>query len=201
MESGHWWYYGMRQSGNEVKTLARIEIFRIVAMTVALLAQLFAWPTTARSQNVSGRAEKGPPAVGAPAIAFGLETLDGRRINLETFHGKPLIINFFASWCDPCREEMPLVNQLASKGTTQGYVVLGIAVEDGRAAVTQYAEEAKLAFPIALDLNSTVKRGYRIFGPPATFFIDAQGVIRDMVIGPMTPERAGEGLKKAGVGH
>jgi thiol-disulfide isomerase/thioredoxin len=89
-----------------------------------------------------------------------------------------LIINFFASWCDPCREEMPLVNQLASKGTTQGYVVLGIAVEDGRAAVTQYAEEAKLAFPIALDLNSTVKRGYRIFGPPATFFIDAQGVIR-----------------------
>ena len=60
-------------------------------------------------------------------------------------------------------------------------------------------QRGRLVFPIALDLNSTVKRAYRIFGPPATFFIDAQGVIRDMVIGPITPERAREGLKKAGV--
>ena len=76
---------------------------------------------------------------------------------------------------------------------------MGIAVEDGRAAVTEFAKEAKLVFPIALDLNSTVKRAYRIFGPPATFFIDAQGVIRDIVLGPMTQERALEGLKRAGV--
>ena len=58
---------------------------------------------------------------------------------------------------------------------------------------------ANLLFPIALDLNSSVKRIYRIFGPPATSFIDAQGVIRDIVLGPMTPERARDGLKKAGV--
>jgi thiol-disulfide isomerase/thioredoxin len=107
------------------------------------------------------------------------------------------VINFFASWCDPCRDEMPLINQLASKANKDGYAVLVIAVEDTRAAVTQYVEEAKLVFPVALDLNSTVKRAYRIFGPPATFFIDGNGVIRDMVIGPVTAERAREGLKKA----
>ena len=109
------------------------------------------------------------------------------------------MMNFFASWCDPCREEMPLINDLATKSGKDGYAVLGIAVEDTRAAVMQYAQEAKLVFPIALDLNSTVKRAYRIFGPPATFFIDGQGTIRDVVIGPITPERAREGLKKAGV--
>jgi cytochrome c biogenesis protein CcmG/thiol:disulfide interchange protein DsbE len=77
--------------------------------------------------------------------------------------------------------------------------VLGIAVEDTRAAITEFSKEAKLVFPIALDLNSTVKRAYRIFGPPATFFIDAQGVIREVVLGPITYERAREGLKKVGV--
>jgi peroxiredoxin len=93
---------------------------------------------------------------------------------------------------------MPLINEIASRSGKDGYAVLGIAVEDSRAAIMQYAQEAKLVFPIALDLNSTVKRAYRIFGPPATFFIDAQGTIRDVVIGPMTAERAREGLKKAG---
>jgi peroxiredoxin len=91
---------------------------------------------------------------------------------------------------------MPLINDLASKGDAGGYTVLGIAVEDSRAAVTEFAKESKLVFPIALDLNSTVKRAYRIFGPPATFFIDGRGIIRDIVLGPITPERAREAMKK-----
>ena len=77
--------------------------------------------------------------------------------------------------------------------------VLGIAVEDTRAAVTEYVKEAKLVFPIALDLNSTVKRSYRIFGPPATFFIDGQGIIRDVVMGPISPDRVKEAIKKVGI--
>jgi peroxiredoxin len=94
---------------------------------------------------------------------------------------------------------MPLINELAGKGNKNGYQVLGIAVEDTRASVTEYVKEAKLVFPVALDLNSSVKRSYRIFGPPATFFIDANGVIRDIVLGPMTQERALDALRKTGV--
>jgi cytochrome c biogenesis protein CcmG/thiol:disulfide interchange protein DsbE len=138
------------------------------------------------------------PSVGTAAIAFDLKSMDGSSLGLASFRGKPLMINFFASWCDPCREEMPLINELAGRASKDDYAVLGIAVEDTRAAILQYAQEAKLVFPIALDVNSTVKRAYRIFGPPATFFIDGQGTIRDVVIGPITPERAREGLKKAG---
>jgi cytochrome c biogenesis protein CcmG, thiol:disulfide interchange protein DsbE len=163
------------------------------------LADLAIRPRVGWPQILPQVGQKPAPSVGAPAIGFDLKTLDGKSVGLDTLRGKPLMMNFFATWCDPCREEMPLVNTLASKADKDGYTVLGIAVEDTRAAVTEYAKEAGLVFPIALDLNSTVKRAYRIFGPPATFFIDAQGVIRDMVVGPITPERAREGLKKAGV--
>lgn len=95
---------------------------------------------------------------------------------------------------------MPLLNELASRGVKDGYSLIGIAVEDTRAAVAEYAREAKLTFPIALDLNSAVKRSYRIFGPPATFFIDGRGVIRDVVLGPITPERAREAIGRITTG-
>jgi cytochrome c biogenesis protein CcmG/thiol:disulfide interchange protein DsbE len=156
-------------------------------------------PANCWSQHGHYSGQSSAPGVGSPAFAFELKSLDGKPVVLVNFRGKPLMINFFASWCDPCREEMPLINELAGKASKDGYAVLGIAVEDTRAAILQYAQEAKLVFPIALDVNSTVKRAYRIFGPPATFFIDGQGTIRDVVIGPITPERAREGLKKAGV--
>jgi cytochrome c biogenesis protein CcmG, thiol:disulfide interchange protein DsbE len=162
-------------------------------IAVLILTAAIAW-----SQHTHGT-QSSAPGVGAPAIAFDLRSVDGNSVGLASFRGKPLMMNFFASWCDPCREEMPLINELAGKAGKDGYAVLGIAVEDTRAAIMQYVEEAKLVFPIALDLNSTVKRAYRIFGPPATFFIDSQGTIRDVVIGPVTAERAREGLKKAGV--
>ena len=157
-----------------------------------LLAPAIAW-----SQHAHGT-QNSAPGAGARAVAFELKSVDDRPIRLADFRGKPLMMNFFATWCDPCREEMPLINALAAKAGKNSYAVLGIAVEDSRSAVMQYTQEAKLVFPIALDLNSTVKRAYRIFGPPATFFIDGQGTIRDVVIGPITLERAREGLKKAG---
>jgi cytochrome c biogenesis protein CcmG, thiol:disulfide interchange protein DsbE len=138
------------------------------------------------------------PVPGSPAISFELKSLEGKPVTLTNFRGKSLVMNFFASWCDPCRDEMPLINELAAKSDKDSYSVLGIAVEDTRAAVTEFAKETKLVFPIALDLNSTVKRAYRIFGPPATFFIDGQGIIRDVVLGPLTAERAREAMKRIG---
>jgi peroxiredoxin len=162
-------------------------------LAVALLILLAVLPV---------RAWPGPEAqavVGAAAVPFQLTTLDGASVSLEHYRGRPLVINFFASWCDPCRDEMPLLNELARQADARGYRLLGVAVEDTRAAVTQFAQAAKIAFPIALDTNSRVKRAYRIFGPPATFFVDAGGTIRDVVLGPITPERARAAMQKAGV--
>jgi peroxiredoxin len=165
----------------------------MLAMALASLK-----PGDARAQHVHPGTSNAAPKVGAPAIRFDLKTLDGQEAGLESFRGKPLVINFFATWCDPCREEMPLMNELAAKRNA-GYQVLGIAVEDTRSAVAEYVKEAKLVFPIALDLNSSVKRSYRIFGPPATFFIDGNGVIRDIVLGPINQERARDALRRTGI--
>jgi cytochrome c biogenesis protein CcmG, thiol:disulfide interchange protein DsbE len=151
------------------------------------------------SQHDHHTGQSAGPVVGSPAVPFDLKSLEGKSVGLTSFHGRPVVVNFFASWCDPCRQEMPLINELASNGVKNGYSVLGIAVEDSRAAVTEFAKESKLVFPVALDLNSTVKRAYRIFGPPATFFIDGQGIIRDIVLGPITAERAREAMKKTGL--
>jgi thiol-disulfide isomerase/thioredoxin len=172
---------------------------RSLGLLTASYALAFALQATSVwAQHVHPAPPSSAPAVGAAAVAFDLKTLDGKAAGLETFRGKPLVLNFFASWCDPCRDEMPLINELATKAD-DNYHVLGIAVEDTRAALTEYVKEAKLSFPVALDLNSTVKRSYRIFGPPATFFVDGQGVIRDVVLGPITPERVKEAMKKVGV--
>lgn len=162
-------------------------------LAVATLLVLAALPARAWPQP-EARA-----VVGGAAAPFQLTTLDGAAVSLEQYRGRPLVINFFASWCDPCRDEMPLFNELAGRADARGYRVLGVAVEDSRAAVTQFARAAGIAFPIALDTNSRVKRAYRIFGPPATFFVDAGGTIRDVVLGPMTPERARAAMQKLGI--
>ncbi|MSP37528.1 MAG: TlpA family protein disulfide reductase [Deltaproteobacteria bacterium] len=172
-----------------------------MSLTVALLWLLATALTTstASAQHVHPANPGTAPTVGAAAVPFELKSMEGKTLTLETFHGKPLVLIFFASWCDPYRDEMPLINELASQGSKEGFSVLGVAVEDTRAAVSEFAKEAKLIFPIALDLNSTVKRAYRIFGPPATFFIDGQGIVRDIVLGPATTERARKALKKTGL--
>lgn len=159
-----------------------------------VLAAVVTMPVTA----VTALAQSQGVGVGAPATPFQLRTLEGTPIVLSDFRGRPLVINFFASWCDPCRDEMPLINELATRGRANGYAVLGIAVEDRQAAVEQFARAAKIDFPVALDTNSRVKRAFRIFGPPATFFIDGSGTIRDIVMGPLTAERAGAALRNAG---
>lgn len=185
------------KSKSVVAMLARWRKVALSAPALCCAAAIALAPAIGWSQHEHHNAQSTAPAVGNPAIPFELKSLEGKPVGLVSFRGKPLIVNFFASWCDPCRDEMPIINELASKAAKDGYSVLGIAVDDTRAAVTEFVREANLVLTIALDLNSRVKRAYRIFGPPATFFIDERGIIRDVVLGPMTAKRAREGLKKA----
>ena len=184
----------------KIKATRLVRLSGLYALSWGCVLSFGSPSDAAQPQHAHFAGQHAAPQIGAPAIPFDLKTLDGKSINLTSYRGKPLMINFFATWCDPCREEMPLINELAAQAEKNDYSVLAIAVEDSRAAVTEYVKESKLIIPIGLDLNSTVKRAYRIFGPPATFFIDSQGIIRDVVIGPLSPERASAALKNAGWG-
>jgi len=169
------------------------------ALVQAFLSLLAAAGLNAPLAADSQAAQSATPVVGAAAAGFELKTLDGEPVQLEKFRGMPLVMSFLASWCGPCREEMAVLNALASEAGKNGYAVLGIAIQDRRAQVVEFARETGVVFPVALDLNSKVQRAYRVFGPPATFFVDAQGVVRDVVLGPITPNRAREALERAGV--
>lgn len=170
-----------------------------LAVVLAFLCVLAAAGLNVPSAADSQAGRSAAPIVGAAAAGFELRTLEGEPVGLEKFRGAPLVMSFLASWCGPCREEMPVLNALASRAGKNGYAVLGIAIQDRRAAVMAFAREAGVVFPVALDPNSKVQRAYRVFGPPATFFVDARGMVRDVVLGPITHERARQALEKAGV--
>jgi cytochrome c biogenesis protein CcmG, thiol:disulfide interchange protein DsbE len=139
------------------------------------------------------------PTVGTPLAAFELTTLEGQPVRLESFRGRPVIIHFFAIRCEPCPEEIPLIQQLGQAAYRLGYDMLGIAIHASLTAVTEYAKERRLFFPIAVDLDSRVQRAYYLRRLPATFFVDRGGVLRDRVVGALTRERVQVALERVGL--
>jgi cytochrome c biogenesis protein CcmG, thiol:disulfide interchange protein DsbE len=125
--------------------------------------------------------------VGQVAPDFSLPTLDGGTVKLSDFRGRPVVLNFWASWCTPCRKEFPLLrNEVAAKGDVAliGVNTQDFVESDGR----KFAEEQHADWPNGFDRDEAVRRGYGVTGLPETFFIDADGVIRSHVIQGLTDE-------------
>jgi thiol-disulfide isomerase/thioredoxin len=125
------------------------------------------------------------PVVGGAAPDFTLPTVEGRSLSLSSLRGKPVIINFWATWCAPCRDEMPLIQQAAARYASSGLTVLAIDVQEGEALVQPFVEEFGLTFPVLLDKTGEVVSRYRVRGIPTTVFVDREGIIRSVYLGPM----------------
>lgn len=114
----------------------------------------------------------------APAPDFTLRALDGSNLRLHEQRGRVVLINFWATWCGPCRQEMPLLNQLYQKYRGSGFTLLGINVdEDGRKAQA-VANQLGLAFPVLLDADKAVSQRYELASMPSTLLIDRDGRVR-----------------------
>jgi peroxiredoxin len=118
--------------------------------------------------------------VGQPAPDFTLRGPDGETVRLSDFTGHPLLVNFWATWCPPCRLEMPLLEQTYQKLKDGGFVVLAVDVQEGPDKVNPYIEELGLTFPVALDRGGAVATAYRVTGLPTTVFVDSNGVVADI---------------------
>lgn len=118
--------------------------------------------------------------IGQPAPDFTLRGPNGETVRLSDFAGHPMLINFWATWCPPCRFEMPLLEQTYEKLKDQGFVVLGVDVQEGPDLVNPYIQEMGLTFPVALDRGGAVSTAYRVAALPTTVFVDANGVVTDI---------------------
>lgn len=115
---------------------------------------------------------------GQPAPDFNLTSLEGEQVRLSALKGRPVVVNFWASWCTPCRKEMPEFEAVQAKYGDQGLQVYGINVGESKVAVTNFRDQVGVTFPILIDTDESVQNAYKILPLPATFFIDRAGVIR-----------------------
>jgi cytochrome c biogenesis protein CcmG, thiol:disulfide interchange protein DsbE len=122
---------------------------------------------------------------------YQLTDLDGRPITLAALRGKVVWLNFFASWCPPCQQETPILRSLADTYRGRGLEVVGISVQETTSAdVAAYAARYRLRYTIGFDGFGHVLREYRVFALPTQFFLDRNGVIRQVVSGPVDEQGA-----------
>ena len=128
------------------------------------------------------------PEIGKLAPDFQLSNLDGQVVSLSDFRGKPIFLNFWATWCGPCRFEMPFIQKMYEGLSSEGLVVLAVNLQENPATVKEFMETFGLTFPVLMATSREVPLAYNIRGIPATFFIDKNGIIQDIKIGAFTSE-------------
>ena len=129
------------------------------------------------------------PQKGFLAPDFSLQNSDGDMIRLSELRGHPVLLNIWASWCSPCKAEMPALQRAYQSYASQGFLILGVnaANQDDTAQAISLVEAQGLTFPILFDENGEVSHKYQVRALPSSFFIDSQGVIQDIVVGgPMS---------------
>ncbi len=135
------------------------------------------------------------PAIDYPAPDFTLNTLDGKTFKLSAQRGTPVVLNFWATWCGPCQDELPAVQATAARYANQVQVI-GVDQAEAPAVVQAYVKEFQLTYPVVLDKDNGVANHYNVKGMPTTFFIDGNGVIRHLWMGGMNRITLAEGVTK-----
>jgi cytochrome c biogenesis protein CcmG, thiol:disulfide interchange protein DsbE len=135
------------------------------------------------------------PLIGAPAPAWSLITLDGETLSSDDLAGRPYILNFWASWCLPaCIEEHPVL-AAAHDRYGEDLAIVGVLFQNATADAERFlARYGDAGYPHIVDENGTLAIDYGVTGPPETFFVDADGIIRSKVFGPLTDALMAERL-------
>jgi peroxiredoxin len=136
-----------------------------------------------RSKQAPQKSIPEGPRVGFRAPGFSGSTLDGRSLSLADYRGKVVMINFWATWCIPCRVEMPSMENLYEKYGERGFEILAVSGGESRSVVQPFIENLKLSFPILLDEQFEVHEKYEVSAIPSTYLVDKSGVITHRFFG------------------
>ena len=134
--------------------------------------------------------ESSVATVGEAAPNFELQNLDGQSISLSSLKGSPVLINFWATWCQPCVSEMPYIQEIHEDWSDRGLIVLAINIGDSAAEVEQFLQAHNLSLPVLLDTKKVAIPKYGIRAIPTTFFIDKDGIVQVKVIGAFPSKAA-----------
>ena len=164
----------------------RWEIVMLVSLAAGIL-----WTVFSRVPSTVGAplSSSPSPREGFFAPDFTLDTLQGEQVKLSDLRGKIVVINFWATWCLPCRKETPALEKVYEQYQDSNVVILGVNLtdQDSLNDVTAFVQEFGLTYPILLDRNGRISLLYQIEGLPTTFFVNREGIIRTAVVGgPMS---------------
>jgi len=158
---------------------ARSNKLVIVLVSIAILALAFGvvWMQSSKYE---------PLTVGKVAPDFNLPDLNEKEIRLSDFRGKVVFLNFWATWCKPCREEMPSMEILYKNFEKDGLAILAISIDrvTTKKDIPPFVKALNLTFPILIDSWGQTDKRYKLMGVPETYIIDQQGILREKVIGP-----------------
>lgn len=167
-------------SSRHARPLAILAIVVVVALT--------AWAVHGGGSTCSSPEPVGitPAEPGQPAPPMIGMTLAGAPFDLASYRGKPVIVNFWASWCVPCRAEFPLFASALTAHSADGLTMIGVIYQDTPAAATAFATEHGAGWLDVIDKCGTIARAYTVVAPPQTYFIDRAGILRSRQIGQGT---------------
>lgn len=151
----------------------------IVLAGLAIFAVVFAivWLQSAKYE---------PLIVGKPAPNFSLPDLADKSVQLSDYRGKVIFLNFWATWCKPCQEEMPSMEQLHKSYQKDGLVILAVSIDrvTTKKDIPPFVKNMNLTFPVLVDSWGQTDKRYKLMGVPETYIIDQEGMLREKVIGP-----------------
>ncbi len=137
----------------------------------------------------------GHPLYGQTAPEIDLATLDGNRVTLSELRGRPVLINFWATWCHPCREEFPLLVEAYADHADDGREIVGVIHADAAEGARAFAQDQGAAWPMLSDPDDVAWNDYLGVAMPTSFFVDAGGVVRAFSLGAFTEEGLASQLK------
>ncbi len=167
----------------------------VIAVSTSSLATPFPVVSTVAAVEPSTQDVQYGVEIGQPPPEFTLMSLDGNEVSLADYRGQPVLINFWASWCPPCRLEMPDLVKAYEAHQDKGFVVLAIDLtfQDSIADVETFVEEFGMTFPVLLDQDGVVtNEQYRLLGLPMSVFVNREGIVTRLHIGAMTGEQVDE---------
>ncbi len=162
---------------------------------VTLILFLFSFMTIALTHRMAEAAPDNLPGlrVGEKAPDFELKSLDGKTVKLSDYRGKKVILNFWATWCPPCKAEMPDIQKYYNEAD-DNVEILAVNI-DPQYDVKKFVRDANVTFPVLLDSKDEVNTLYRILTIPTTYFIDGEGIIRSKYLSVMTTDIIREHIK------